>query len=110
MMDVLGIPLINNPQGSIDTKLKKCTIFQIDTKKEPTSSEKSRKRILEATTIRKDIVNKQLKTVGDEPFSYHMCIHCYKTYTHHPACFSKYIKRFENSRRPVQRSTMSTRK
>ena len=29
---------------------------------------------------------------------------------YHPACFSKYIKRFENSRRPVQSSTMSTRK
>ena len=82
MMDVLGIPLINNPQESIDTDIKKCTIFQIDTKKEPTSSEKGRKRILEAATIRKDIVNKRLKTIGDEPFRYHMDNHCYKTYTH----------------------------
>ena len=29
---------------------------------------------------------------------------------YHPACFSKYIKRFENSRRPVQSRTISTRK
>ena len=55
MMDVLGIPLINNPQESIDTDIKKCISFHIDTKKEPTSSEKGRKRILEAATIRKDI-------------------------------------------------------
>ena len=215
-MDVLGSPLINNPQKSIDTDIKKCIICQIETKKKPTSSEKGRKRILEAATIRKDIVNKRLKTIGDEPFSYHMDNQCYKTYTHqksvnkhrrassvprdqaercpetskrsrslstarnpagkkvdiyttpcvicgqvkyygstnkhricesgraqhflevtsffqdevykrtcdiqdiygvfgsdiyyHPACFSKYIKRFENSRRPVQSRTMSTRK
>ena len=37
---------------------------------------------MEAATIRKDIVNKRLKTIGDEPFSYHMDNHCYKTYTH----------------------------
>ena len=29
---------------------------------------------------------------------------------YHPDCFSKYIKRFENSRRSVQINTMSTRK
>ena len=29
---------------------------------------------------------------------------------YHPACFSKYIKRFENSRGPVKSSIMSTRK
>ena len=81
MMNVLGIPLINNPQKSIDTDITKCMIFQIDTKKEPISSEKGRKRILEATTIRKG-KNKQLKTIGDEPFSYHINNHCYKTYTH----------------------------
>ena len=62
--------------------IKKCLFFQIDTKKEPTRSEKGRKRILEAATIRKDIVNKRLKTIGDEPLSYHMDNHCYKTYTH----------------------------
>ena len=213
-MDVLGIPLINNPQKSIDTDIKKFIICQIETKKKPTSSEKGRKRILEAATIREDIVNKRLKTIGDEPFSYHMDNQCYKThqksvnkhrrassvprdqaercpetskrsrslstarnpagkkvdiYTtpcvicgqvkyhgstnkhricesgraqhflevtsffqdevykrtcdiqdiygvfgsdiyYHPACFSKYIKRFEISRRPVQSRTMSTRK
>ena len=43
---------------------------------------KGRKHILDAATIRKDIVNKQLKTIGDEPLSYHMDNHCYKTYTH----------------------------
>ena len=82
MMNVLGIPLINNPQESIDTDIKKCIFFQIDTKKEPTSYEKSRKQILEAATIRKDIVNKRLKTIVDEPLSYHMDNHWYKTYTH----------------------------
>ena len=51
MMNVLGIPLINNPQKSIDTAIKKCIFFKIDTKKEPNSSEKGRKRILEAATI-----------------------------------------------------------
>ena len=55
MMGVLGIPLINNPQVCIDTDIKKCIICQIDTKKEPTTSEKGSKRILEAKTIRKDI-------------------------------------------------------
>ena len=79
-MDVLGIPLINNPQKSIDTDIKKCIICQIETKKKPTSSEKGRKRILEAAIIRKDIVNKRLKTIGDEPFSYHMDNQCYKTH------------------------------
>ena len=82
MMNVLGIPFINNPQKSIDTDMKKCIFFQIDTKKEPTSSEKGRKRILEAATIRKDIVDKRLNTIGDDLFSYHMDNHCYKTYTH----------------------------
>ena len=82
MMNVLGIPLINNPQESIDTDIVKCIFFQIDTKKEPTSSEKGRKRILDAVTIRKDIVNKRLTTIGDERFSYHMDNHFYKTYTH----------------------------
>ena len=82
MMNVLSSPLINNPQKSIDTAIKECIFFQIDTKKEPNSSEKGRKRILEAATIRKDIVNKRLKTIADEPFSYHMDNHCYKTYTH----------------------------
>ena len=82
MMNVLGIPLINNPQKSIDTDMKKCIFFQIDTKKEPTGSEKGRKRILEAATIRKDIVEKRLKTIGDDLFSYLMDNHCYKTYTH----------------------------
>ena len=82
MMNVLGIPLINSPQESIDSDIVKWIFFQIDTKKEPTSSEKGRKRILDAATIRKDIVNKQLKTIGDERFSYHMDNHCYKTYTH----------------------------
>ena len=81
-MDVLGIPLINNPEESIDTDIKKCIICQIDTKKEPTTPGKGRKRILEAETIRKDIVKKRLKTIGDEPFSYHTDNHCYKTYTH----------------------------
>ena len=37
---------------------------------------------MEAETIRKDIINKRLKTIGDEPFSYHMDNHCYKTYIH----------------------------
>ena len=76
MMNVLGIPLINNPQESIHTDIMKCIFFQIDTKKKTTSSEKGRKRILEAATIRKDIVNKRLKTIGDEPLSYHMDNHC----------------------------------
>ena len=82
MMNVLGNPLIKKPQKSIDTAIKKCIFFQIDTKKEPNSSEKGRKRILKAATIRKDIVNKRLKTIGDQPFSYHMDNHCYRTYTH----------------------------
>ena len=81
MMNVLDIRLINNPQESIDTDIKMCIFFHIDTKKEPTSSEKGRKLILEAATIREDIVNKRLKTIGDEPLSYHMDNHCYKTYT-----------------------------
>ena len=69
---------INNPQESIDSDIKMCIICQIDTKKEPNSSEKGRQRILEAATIRKR--HKPLKTIGYEPVCYHTDTHRYQTH------------------------------
>ena len=52
------------PQGKYWHWHKEVHNMSIDTTKEPTSSEKGRKWILEAATIRKDIVDKRLRTVA----------------------------------------------
>ena len=64
-------------------------IFSDRHKERTNQLRESRKRILEAATIRKDIVNKRLKTIGVEPLSYHMDNLWYKTCTHQKS-FNKY--------------------
>lgn len=76
-----GVTLSRNREED-NTDNDKCIICLKVNDYPATSSENGRKRICEAAEIRRDVVNKRLKTIGDNKFVYHMNNECYKNYTH----------------------------
>ena len=76
-----------NPKSLTEEKstcvdIGKCIICQDNATEKLCSTENSRKRILDASNIRNDVVTKRIKllNVGDN-FLYHVNNKCYKTYT-----------------------------
>ena len=59
---------------------KKCIICQDVIGLDPISRPDGREKIKTAASMRKDIVEKRLKMIGDD-FVYHMNKKCYKVYT-----------------------------
>ena len=76
-----------------DFDVRKCIICQKDTNISLSSTAIGRKRIIEASKIRYDIVSKRLKCTTDDKFYYHVSNECYKYYTH-----SKSLQMLENKR------------
>lgn len=71
------------PAPAESPSVEKCIICQTTTSDPTISNANGRKRIREAADIRKDIVTKRIKLLGDheENFVYHMTNDCYKKYT-----------------------------
>lgn len=61
-------------------QLDKCIICQRSTNCSVTSTENGRRKIMEASSIRRDIVQERLALV-EGSFVYHMTNECYKQYT-----------------------------
>ena len=102
-----GVTLSRN-RGEDSTDTDKCIICQTVNAYPATSSENGRKRIREAAEIRKDVVNKRLKTIGDSEFVYHMSNECYKNYTHKKS-LTKVAAGHLSEVLPTKTSPLSTR-
>lgn len=79
-MENQGINL-SGTNSAVAADYTKCIICQTVSPVAITSTENGRKRILEAASVRDDVITKRLKTVGDREFVYHMNNECYKKYT-----------------------------
>ncbi|CAM1294822.1 Uncharacterised protein r2_g402 [Pycnogonum litorale] len=79
--EVEGIPLKRRRSEFCDVDIKKCIICQIDTNESTCNNPESRKKIIEAARLRKDVVAWRLERVDHEQFVYHVSNNCYKSYT-----------------------------
>ena len=72
----------NKQEPPVYVDSNKCIICQKSTDQNLTSNEQGRKRILDASVIRNDVVAKRIKLLDNvECLSYHMSNQCYKKYT-----------------------------
>lgn len=60
---------------------EQCIICQVDTGQKLTNSENGRKKIIEASMIRRDQGFEKLELIDNNNFSHHMSNDCYRCYT-----------------------------
>ena len=78
----IGTPLANLQESEAEFKIQLCIICQKSKNCKLTSTEIGRKNIINAASIRKDVVEKRLRSLLiDGHFSYHVDNDCYKRYT-----------------------------
>ena len=71
-----------SPSPRLPVDIEKCIICQMDQPHlNTTSSETGRERIVQAASIRKDVVYDRLKQVDNSKIFYHVSNACYKQYT-----------------------------
>ena len=68
-----------------------------------------RKRIREVAAVKKDVVYKRLKLIGEDDFVYHVNNKCYKNYTHGKTIKNEVIKDTKHSRDKKNKTTVTSR-